>query len=194
MPKPSVFDEMTSDEFEAMKAEYERRRFKDIAGIVEWLSERGYEVSRSAAGRKNKLFKDESEQRRERLERRLAQVKASTMMASAIATEAGDESGKIADGLLTAVQAGLFDTLDCMDEAMETDDPETKMKFYGLAAKAVSEVARASVTTKKFNREVNDGIRKQAREEAAQELTEQLKNDGISEELEASIKRILIGK
>ena len=37
-------------------------------------------------------------------------------------------------------------------------------------------------------------IRKQAREEAAQELTEQLKNDGISEELEASIKRILIGK
>lgn len=37
-------------------------------------------------------------------------------------------------------------------------------------------------------------IRKQAREEAAEELTEQLKNDGISEELEASIKRILIGK
>lgn len=37
-------------------------------------------------------------------------------------------------------------------------------------------------------------IRKQAREEAAADLTQELKNDGISEELEASIKRILLGK
>ncbi len=37
-------------------------------------------------------------------------------------------------------------------------------------------------------------IRKQAREEAAAELTQELKNDGISEELETAIKRILLGK
>lgn len=36
-------------------------------------------------------------------------------------------------------------------------------------------------------------IRQKARTEAAEELTKELKNDGISTELEASIRRILIG-
>jgi hypothetical protein len=55
---------------------------------------------------------------------------------------------------------------------------------------ALANMGRLDIQSRKYQNE----IRKQVRVEAAKELTEGLKNDGISPEVEASIKRILLGK
>ena len=66
--------------------------------------------------------------------------------------------------------------------------------FNAFFAKAIADLGRTDILSQKYKREVEAQIRQQARIEAASELTEQLKNDGLSEQLEASIKRILVGK
>ena len=76
-------------------------------------------------------------------------------------------------------------------EAEESgEDPLYMAEVSSKIARAISDLGKTDILSQKYKAE----IRKQIRAEAAQELTEELKNDGISEELEASIKRILIGK
>lgn len=100
-----------------------------------------------------------------------------------LGAEPAGETGKL---LNEVVRNLAFETAMHMAEGEEPADPGAIKELAISIEKLEAAAAR--------NTQRDEMIRKRAREEAAEELTEQLKSDGISEELEASIKRILIGK
>lgn len=106
-----------------------------------------------------------------------------SMWIGKLGSEPAGEVGK----LLNEITRNL--AFDAVMQLSEGDEPAAPGAIKELAIAIEKLEKAASVNTAR-----DALIRKQAREEAAQDLTEQLKNDGISEELEASIKRILIGK
>lgn len=73
---------------------------------------------------------------------------------------------------------------------LSDDEKPPEPKLIKELAMAVRYLEEANLINEKNAAQ----IRQKAREEAAVELTTELKNDGISAELEASIKRILLGK
>lgn len=96
-----------------------------------------------------------------------------------------EPQGEVGKLLNEVVRNLAFECSMQMAEAEGSIDP----KMLQALAIAIEKLEKASSENEKRDAQ----IRKQAREEAAQELTEGLKNDGISPELEASIRRILIG-
>ena len=97
-----------------------------------------------------------------------------------------EPSGQVGKLLNEVVRNLAFDAAMHMAEDEEPAQPGA-IKELAIAIEKLENAASK-------NEQRDALIRKQAREEAAQELTTELKNDGISAELEASIKRILIGK
>ena len=174
MPRPSAFDEMTPEELRAFAREFERRHFKKVDSMVEWLTEQGFDISRSAVGRKGQALRKD-------FQRNLDMVKSATLGAEIIAETTKDDNGKLADGLIALVQGGLFDVMSNLSAANESDDPEERMKLLSNAARASADVGRASIATKKFRREVETEVRK-AREQDAALISKAAKAEGVSEQ------------
>ena len=70
--------------------------------------------------------------------------------------------------------------------------------MLSAAAKNIATLARASVNQKKFRLDEQARIAKEAREQQLAEQSERLEelrgSDGMSEQMEARIRRILLGK
>ncbi len=93
--------------------------------------------------------------------------------------------GQVGHLLNEIIRNLAFDTAIALSEGEEPTPP----KLIKELAFAVEKLEKASSENEKRTAQ----IRQLAREEAAEELTQELKNDGISEQVEASIKRILLG-
>lgn len=175
MPRPSAFDEMTPEELRAFAREFERRHFKKVDAMVEWLTEQGFDISRSAVGRKGQALRKD-------FQRNLDMVKSATLGAEIIAETTKDDNGKLADGLIALVQGGLFDVMSNLSAANESDDPEERMKLLSNAARASADVGRASIATKKYRREAESEIIRKAREQDAELMSKAAKAEGVSEQ------------
>ncbi len=103
-----------------------------------------------------------------------------------IAKLGSQPQGQVGHLLNEVVRNLAFDTAIAMSEDGEPVEP----KLIRELAVAIEKLERAASENEKRDAE----IRRKAREEAAEELTAELKNDGISAEVEASIKRVLLGK
>jgi hypothetical protein len=111
-----------------------------------------------------------------------------------IAEAAPDDSDLRSAAVISLVQSELFDVMVSLQDLDDEADPAERVALLKEAAKSVLDMTRASTLQKEWQLKHTARIRQEARAEAAQELTNELKNDGISAELEASIKRILLGK
>ena len=94
--------------------------------------------------------------------------------------------GQVGHLLNEVVRNLAFDTAIAMAEDEEPAHP----KLIKELAFAIEKLEKAASENEKRAAE----IRRKAREEAAEELSRELKNDGISEEVERSIRRVLLGK
>ncbi len=103
-----------------------------------------------------------------------------------IAKLGSQPQGQVGHLLNEVVRNLAFDTAIALSDEEEPVPP----KLIKELSIAIEKLEKAASENEKRAAE----IRKQAREEAAKELTEELKNDGISEQVENSIKRILLGK
>lgn len=182
MPKPSLVDSLEPEQRAAFERELIRRNFTDYDGLVDWLDANGFEISRTSAYRHGA-----------KLKRRIQAVRNSTEAARMIAEAAPDDSDLRSAAVISLVQSELFDVMVSLQDLDEAE-PAERVGLLKEAAKSVLDMTKASVLQKKLAQDVRAAIRLEARAEAAEDLTKGLKNDGISEELEASIKRILIGK
>lgn len=97
-----------------------------------------------------------------------------------------EPQGQVGKLLNEVVRNLAFDAAMQLAEDEQPADP----KLIKELAYAIEKLEKASSENEKRDAQ----IRQQARAEAAEELSQELKNDGISPELEASIRRILIGK
>ena len=147
--------------------------------------------SRSAVGRYG-----------QKLERRLSAIRASTEAAKIIQAQAGDDKDARSEALTALIQTELFEAILDVQEATgdpEKDmDPAERVGVLSAAAKNIAALTRSSVSLKKFQAEEEARIAKAAREQQLAEQEERLQElrgaDGLSEQMEARIRRILLGK
>lgn len=182
MSSPAQVDGWTPEQRADFERELIRRNFADYDGLVVWLNDNGFELSRSAAYR-----------HATKLKRRIQAVRNSTEAARMIAEAAPDDSDLRSAAVISLVQSELFDVMVSLQD-LEYAEPYERVGLLKDAAKAVADMTRASTLQKEWQLKHTARIRQEARAEAAEELTAGLKSDGISIELEASIKRILLGK
>jgi hypothetical protein len=182
MPKPGAIDQLSPEQRAVFELELIRRNFADYDGFVEWLNASGFEISRSSAYRHGA-----------KLKRRILAVKNSTEAARMIAEAAPDDSDLRSAAVISLVQSELFDVMVSLQD-LDDAKPGERVALLKEASKSVLDMTRASTLQKEWQLKNTARIRQEARAEAAEQLTTELKNDGISAELEASIKRILLGK
>lgn len=141
-----------------IKAELERMLADKTHGgyeaLAAWLSEQGYEISKSSVHRYDR-----------RLQAVMSRIRASTEAARLLAQSAPDEADEHSAAVLRIVQSSLFDALTRVAEASEEADPAEQVKVLSQAARAIAEASRASIGQKKWADEVRvklDNIEREA--------------------------------
>lgn len=145
--------------------------------LEEELKARGYSIGKSSIHRYG-----------QKLERRLAAIKASTQAAAAIAEAAPDEADNRSNAIISLVQTEIFDALLTMQEAEETTDPSERVAILGKAAKNIATLTRASVTRNKWAAEVREKA-----QAAAQAVASKARKGGLSEEVIRQIEEEVLG-
>lgn len=147
MPNNSVFDDLSPDEIAKIEAEIANRNFKNYSGLSEWCKSHGWSIERGALWNRGSKIK------------RYQQIlKDATASATMIGESVKDDSGVLNDATLSLVQAGIFNVLTKIGDD-DTEDQEIKRQqrqlgMLSMAAKASSEVGRASINVKKYKSEV----------------------------------------
>ena len=145
-------------------------------------AESGDLPSRSAVGRYG-----------QKLERRLAAIRASTEAAKIIQAHAGDNKDARSEALTAMVQTELFEAILELQEAVDGDDklePGERVTLLSKAAKNIATLTRSSVNLKEFQAKAEERARRAMLEELRAKA-EDLGKDGqvdVAATLEQVIK------
>lgn len=125
----------------------------------------------------------------QKLERKLAAIRASTEAARSIAQAAPDDADLRSAAVMSLVQTEIFEVLVNLQEASDEDvDQVTRVKLLSQAAKNIATLSRASVNQKKWQAEVA------ARTElAANRIADIAKKGGMSDEAIITIREAIAG-
>lgn len=134
------------------------------------LKAKGCDISRSGVHRYGKEFAE-----------RIEGIKKSTEMAKMLASEAGDDEGALNDALVRILQDKLFNIV------MEMKIDPAKINVASLS-KSIADLARASISQKKFMAEVR------AKSKAtAEDVVKEVKKAGLSDEAANDIRKRILG-
>lgn len=118
--------------------------------------------SRSAVGRYG-----------QKLDRRLAAIRASTEAAKLIQAQAGDDKDARSEALTALVQTELFEAILALQEADDPDaDPGERVGMLSAAAKNIATLTRSSINLKEFQAKVEAAARKKLLDEQRAKLDE----------------------
>lgn len=146
------------------------RNFSDYEDLERLLAERGFTIGKSSIHRYG-----------QKLEAKLAAVKASTEAARAIAEAAPDDSDLRSAAVMSLVQTEFFDVMVALQEAGGEEDPAERLKLVARAAKGIGELSRASVNQKKWEKQVRAQAREELLREQASELDKAVQAGGMDE-------------
>lgn len=154
------------------------QNFTGYEDFETWLRNLGYEISKSSIHRYG-----------QKIERRMAAIRASTEAAKFITEAAGDDQDARSEAVIALVQTEMFDSIIAIQEA--ADEELTAADRIGLmssAAKNIATLTRASIAQKEFKTKV------QARAaEAADKVAKLAKKGGMSAATVEEIKRSILG-
>jgi hypothetical protein len=130
----------------------------------------------------------------QKLDRRLAAIRASTEAAKLIQANAGDDNDARSEALTALVQTELFEAILMFQEAdgLGDDgkpvDPADRVELLSKAARNIATLTGSSVRLKKFQGEVK------AKAEAAAATVDKLaRTGGLSADTAAAIRREILG-
>lgn len=156
------------------------RGFTGYAELEALLREKGFDISKSAIHRYG-----------QKIERRMAAIKASTEAAKFITEAAGDDQDARSEAVIALVQTEMFDNIIAIQEAGDEDQklsPAERLGMMSAAAKNIATLTRASIAQKQFKTIV------QARaQEAADKVAKLAKKGGMSAATVDEIKRSILG-
>lgn len=167
---------------ENVRRDFERRLiengFANYTELAEWLNMQGYQISRSAAHRYG-----------QKVERRFANIKASTEAARLIADGASDEDDSRSEAVMAMVQTELFDALVEIGE-MDNDtlNPLARFDVMSEGAKRIAGLISASTRLKEYQAKTR--AKAQA---AAEEVARAVKKGGLSDETAEHIRKQILG-
>lgn len=152
--------------------------FTGYQALEELLREQGFAISKSAIHRYG-----------QKIERRMAAIKASTEAAKLITEAAGDEQDLRSEAVIALVQSEMFDSIIAIQEAdSEEISAEDRIGLLSSAAKNIATLTRASIAQKQFKTQV------QARAlEAAEKVAKLAKKGGMSATTVDEIRRSILG-
>lgn len=143
MPAQSSVDRLPEAIRDALRQRMVESNFHGYDDLVAWLSDKGYELSRSAVHRDG-----------QKVQRRIEKIRASTQAAQLIADAAPDQEDARSAAVIALVQSELFDAMLQLEEADEEADPAARIKLLSQSARAIAEASRASVSQKRWSEEV----------------------------------------
>lgn len=123
----------------------------------------------------------------QKLESKLAAVRASTEAARAIAEAAPDDADLRSAAAMSLVQTEIFNVMVALQEANDAN-PEERLKLMAKAAKPLAELSRASVNQKKWEAEVKGKVKAAA--DAAERIA---KKGGLSAASVDEIRKSILG-
>lgn len=138
--------------------------------LSDWLASEGYRISRSAVHRHGHA-----------LERRLAQIDASTRAAAALMDSNPDAEGNLAAATIKAAQSGLFELLMAADT--DSVDSEALGNLLARVGRTAADLARADVTIRRERERVLAAATKAIEREA--------KRQGLSGDMATALRAAL---
>jgi len=128
----------------ALNQELAARNFTGYAELEDWLRGQGFEISRSAIHRYG-----------QKIERRMAAIRASTEAAKFIVDAAGDDADARSEAVIALVQTEMFDSIIAIQEAGDDEvPPEERLGMMSEAAKNIATLTRASIAQKQYKAQV----------------------------------------
>lgn len=128
----------------------------------------------------------------QRLERRLAAIRASTEAAKIIRAQAGDDEDARSEALTALVQTELFEAILALQDSTDPDaDAGERVAMLSAAAKNIATLTRSSVNLKAFQREVEESTRKKLLEEQRAKLEALGSKGGVTEDTKKAIREAL---
>lgn len=177
-PRNRVYD-LPQGVREALNERLVSTGFQDYAGLVDWLGERGFTVSKSSVHRYGQDLQQEFEEA-------MGDVRKTTELARAMTAEQDDESGALLDATARIVQDQLLRISIAMRKAEE--DPAKAAKQLGSVTKALADIGRVSLSQKKWARE----LRLEAAQEAAARAETAARRQGISDDGVAALRAAIM--
>ena len=154
--------------------------FQGYAGLADWLTERGFEVSRSSVQRYGQDLQEEFEEA-------MGSVRRTTEMAKAMADAVEDDEGNLIDATARLVQEHLL-RISLEFRKMEIE-PDAAAPHLGKVSKALDSLGRLSLSQKKHAKE----IRLEVAKEAAAKAETSMASQGMSRDAIDAIKRDILG-
>lgn len=114
--------------------------FSGYEGLSDWLESKGYKISKSSVHRYGS-----------KLEEKFAAIAASTQAAKTLVAAAPDDDGSVNELVLRMVQDELLKLLANSDEGFAAKD-------LSAIARAVADITRGSISSKKYRSEVKEKI------------------------------------
>lgn len=178
MGRESTVTALPEDVREALNRALVARNFTGYQGLEDWLRGEGFEISRSAINRYG-----------QKIERRMAAIKASTEAARMITDAAGDDQDLRSEAVIALVQSEMFDSIIAIQEADDEElPPEDRIALMSKAAKNIATLTRASIAQKQFKSQV------QARAaEVADKVAKVAGKGGMSAKTVEEIRRSILG-
>lgn len=127
----------------------------------------------------------------QKLERRLAAIRASTEAAKIIRAQAGDDLDARSEALTAMIQSELFESIISLQEADEEMDPGERVGLLASAAKNIATLTRSSVALKKYQAEAEERARQVLLAEQKAKLDAMPSNGGVTEATKAAIREAL---
>ena len=171
MGRRSKISQLPDGTRKALEERLIRGSFSGYEALTDWLAEQGFEISKSAIHRYGQQF-----------ESRLQALKVATDQAKAIAQASQDDEGDMNEALIRLVQTKTFELLVALDEGDDEEGPGVDLPKIG---RMVAELARASISQKKWAEQVRAKVAKAADEFASR--------NGLSATQARDLRRELLG-
>lgn len=179
MARESAIDQLSPEHLELLKVRLEDSGFQDYQQLTNWLTELGYEISKSSVHRFGKKH-----------EQKMQAVSLSTQAAIYMAERNPDDAGALSSTVITMMQSEFFNALVQLQSLDDDEDvkPMDRMAALSKISKGIAELSKASVNQKKHQIEVRD------KATAAADKVEQIANKGgLTGDTVQEIRKAILG-
>lgn len=178
MGRETAIDALSQEHKKLLDDKLFENGFNGYVDLACWLQSLGYQISKSSLHRYG-----------QKLEHKLAAVKASTQAAMMIAESVPDDEDARSQAVLSLVQTELFNALVELQEATsEKTDPADRIAMLAKAGKGIADIVKASVMQKKHSIDV-----KEKAVIAANEVANIVKSNGLSDKTADLIRAKILG-
>jgi hypothetical protein len=154
------------------------QNFSGYEALEALMRDKGYAVSKSAIHRYG-----------QKIERRMAAIKASTEAAKLLTEAAGDDQDARSEAVIALVQTEMFESIIAIQEAGDDElNASDRLGLMSKAAKNIATLARASIAQKQFKTQVRAKAA-----EVADKAARLASKGGLSAESVAEIRRSILG-